>query len=188
MSDSRAEDFVRVACQYYVTARFAMQAQCFPVCGNLFHHAVEMLLKGGLARKRKVSDLKDMGHDLKKLWKAFKTDFPDDVLKRHDETISTLDKFEAIRYPDISHSIGMSGQWCGPAAKVTGHSFKTPEQYAVVVSDIDDLIADVFKASSWDPAKFAGTNPAALEAITRHNKHFEFLIKGQAALRPANND
>ena len=82
----------------------------------------------------------------------------------------------------------MSGQWCGPAAKVTGHSFKTPEQYAVVVSDIDDLIADVFKASSWDPAKFAGTNPAALEAITRHNKHFEFLIKGQAALRPANND
>jgi hypothetical protein len=22
-----------------------------PVCGNLFHHAVEMLLKGGLAQK-----------------------------------------------------------------------------------------------------------------------------------------
>ena len=26
-------------------------AQCMPVCGNLFHHAVEMLLKGGLAQK-----------------------------------------------------------------------------------------------------------------------------------------
>ena len=107
MSDSRAEDFVRVACQYYVTARFAMQAQCFPVCGNLFHHAVEMLLKGGLARKRKVSDLKDMGHDLKKLWKAFKTDFPDDVLKRHDETISTLDKFDPLsRHQPFNRDVG----------------------------------------------------------------------------------
>jgi hypothetical protein len=28
-----------------------MHAQCMPVCGNLFHHAVEMLLKGGLAQK-----------------------------------------------------------------------------------------------------------------------------------------
>ena len=93
-----------------------------------------------------------MGHHLKKVWKAFKTDFPDDTLKRHDQTISTLDKFEAIRYPDVKLSIGMSGQWCGPAAKVTGHRFKTPKQYAVVVGDIHDLIADVFKALSWNSA------------------------------------
>jgi HEPN domain-containing protein len=45
-----AELFMSRACQYYVTARFAMHAQCLPVCANLFHHAVEMFLKGGLAR------------------------------------------------------------------------------------------------------------------------------------------
>jgi hypothetical protein len=43
--------FMETGSQYYTTARFAMHAQCMPVCGNLFHHAVEMLLKGGLAQK-----------------------------------------------------------------------------------------------------------------------------------------
>jgi hypothetical protein len=47
--------FVGNACQYYAAARFLVHAQCIPVCGNLFHHAVEMLLKGGLAKKRKLS-------------------------------------------------------------------------------------------------------------------------------------
>src|SRR5215467_9950881 len=51
-SDCRAMIFVKNACEYYATARFAMHAQCMPVCRNLFHHAVEMLLKRGLARKR----------------------------------------------------------------------------------------------------------------------------------------
>src|SRR5262249_38170155 len=91
--DRHASLFIGNACQYYATARFAMHAQCIPVCGNLFHHAVEMLVKGGLARTRKLSDLKNMGHKLKLLWRAFKADFPDTSLKRHDRTISLLDKF-----------------------------------------------------------------------------------------------
>jgi hypothetical protein len=45
----------------------------------------------------------------------------------------------------------------------------------VVVSDIDDLVTDVLKAASWNPGTLMGTNPFALEAITRHNKHAEFL-------------
>jgi hypothetical protein len=35
------------------------------------------------------------------------------------------------------------------------------------VSDIDELVADVFKISSWNPGVFMETNPAALDAITR---------------------
>jgi hypothetical protein len=78
--DTIASYFMTTGSQYYTTARFAMHAQCMPVCGNLFHHAVEMLLKGGLARKRPLGDLKEnMGHRLKKLWREFKTDFPDPV-------------------------------------------------------------------------------------------------------------
>ena len=38
-----------------------MYAQRAPVCGNLFHHAVEMFLKGGLGLKRPLSELQDMG-------------------------------------------------------------------------------------------------------------------------------
>ena len=33
--------FMETGSQYYTTARFAMHAQCMPVCGNLFHHAVD---------------------------------------------------------------------------------------------------------------------------------------------------
>ncbi len=168
------------ACQYYAAARFAMHAQCLPVCGNLFHHTVEMILKGGLARKRKSSDLKDMRHKLKVLWHAFKVDFPNPALDRHDKTISGLDKFEDIRYPDAILKYGMrtTAQWSGPADTVTAYGeIKTPKQYTLVVSDIDDLIADVFKISSWNPGVFMGTNPAALEAITRYNDHSEFLTK-----------
>src|SRR5262249_40104873 len=90
-------------------ARFSVHAGCIPVCGNLFHHAVEMLLKGGLAKKRKLSlsELKKRGHKLKVLWREYKLDFPDPALKRHDKAISLLDKFEAIRYPDRILASGM---------------------------------------------------------------------------------
>jgi hypothetical protein len=54
VSDSPYADlFVSSGCEYYATARFAMHAQRSLVCGNLFHHAVEMLLKGGLAKRGK---------------------------------------------------------------------------------------------------------------------------------------
>jgi hypothetical protein len=174
-----ADDLFRQnACQYYATARFAVHAGCVPVCGNLFHHAVEMFLKAGLAQRRKLTDLKDMGHDLKKLWGAFKADFPLHALKQHDKTIACVDKFEAIRYPEgiIKRGMGVTAGWSGPAGKMTTFGgLKTPKQYAIVVSDIDDLIADVFKVCSRNPYTFIGFNPAAQEAITRYNPHSEFL-------------
>lgn len=150
-ADRHAMLFMSSACQYYAAARFAMHAQCIPVCGNLFHHAVEMILKGGLARKHKLSDLKDMRHNL---WRAYKADFPDPTLKRHDKTISGLNKFEDIRYPDANrkHAMGVTAEWSGPAGAVTAYGgIKTPKQYTLVVSEIDDLIVDAFKMSSWNP-------------------------------------
>jgi hypothetical protein len=172
--------FMRSACDYYVAARFAMHAQSLPLVGILFHHAIERFLKAGLAQKRKLSDLKDMGHDLKKLWRAFKADFSDPALKRHDNTISCVNKFEAIRYVDgiTRYGMGATAQWSGPAAEVkTFGGLNPPKQYAIVISEIDDLVADVFKVCSRNPVRFFGTNPHALEALTRNNAHSDFLTK-----------
>jgi hypothetical protein len=58
-----------------------------------------MALKSRLAQKRDFNDLKAMGHKLTVMWRAFKTEFPDSALKRHDRTIKMVDKFEALRYP-----------------------------------------------------------------------------------------
>jgi hypothetical protein len=60
-SDRHAILFVQHASQYYATARFAMHAQCMPVCGILFHHTVEMLLKGGGCTK--AASLRVGGHE-----------------------------------------------------------------------------------------------------------------------------
>jgi hypothetical protein len=172
--------FVRHACQYYAAARFAMHAQCMPICGILFHHSVEMLLKAGLSRQRELSELEKIKHKLKVLWRHFKSDFHDPNLKQHDKTISGLDKFDAIRYPDdiLRYGMGTTAQWRRPAAEViTYGGIKTPRKYVIVVSEIDNLTADLFKTCSWNPGTFMETNPAALEAVSRYNDHSEFLTK-----------
>jgi hypothetical protein len=176
--NTQAVIFMEYACQYYATARFAMHAQRMPVCGNLFHHAVEMAMKGGLARKRHVSELRYMGHRLKALWREFKKEHPDPGLARHDETISRLDKFEAIRYPEMTGSIAIAADWFSdPPPVTTSGGLKAPKQYPLVVRDIDNLIADVFKATSWKPSLFMGLNAAALSAISRHNDHADLLTR-----------
>src|ERR1700676_4356954 len=116
-----ADLFVSIGCEYYATARFAIHAQRALVCGNLFHHAVEMLLKGGLANRGKsLPELTSMGLNLKKLWRAYKNDHPEAELERHNKTINRLDKHEEIRYPNPSlGSIGLSLEWSGEPGGVT---------------------------------------------------------------------
>ena len=170
--------FVRSGYEYYASARFTTHAQSSYVCGNLFHHAVEMLLKAGLAKSGKsLQELERMRHNLKRLWRAYKRNHPDVPLSRHDRTINRLDKFEDIRYPnpDVG-STGVSITWSGePGAVTASGEMKSPKQYRLAVSDIDDLIADIVRTSSWNPGAIVGTNDAALEAIRRNNKHAQFL-------------
>jgi hypothetical protein len=54
-----------------------------------------------------------------------------------------------------------------------------PRKYRLVMGEIDDLVADVFRAMQWNPNFFALrlANPAALEAITRDNTHADYLTQ-----------
>lgn len=166
--------------EYYANARFAMHAQSSYVCGNLFHHAVEMLLKADLAKNgTSLEDVRRMSHNLRRLWRAYKRNHPRAALSHHDRTINRLDKHEDIRYPNPAlGSTGVSLEWSGKPGTVTAHGgMKSPKQYAVVVSDIDDLVADIITTSSWNPGAIVGTNDAAIETIRRHNSHADFLTK-----------
>jgi len=174
--------FVQNACQYYATARFAMHAQCIPVCGNMFHHAVEMLLKSGLAKKNTPAELRALSHSLEKIWLVFKTTFPNSDLNRHDATISLLHEFENIRYPDNILKFGMmtTGRWSGPIQDaMAGGVIASAKSYKIVVSDIDQLFADAFGAASWNPLAFMPTNAAALEAVQRQNDLKSFFYPAQ---------
>src|SRR5947209_19244462 len=95
--------FYDLALQYYVAGRAALACHCPHVPGNLFHHAVEMLLKGQLSKTVPMAVLKNskkFGHDLQPLWSAFKKLFPNEGLDEFDPMIDGLNTFEDIRYPD----------------------------------------------------------------------------------------
>src|SRR5690242_6221306 len=103
VSDRKDQEFMKLGFQYYVAARSAVMAQLLPVCGNLYHHSLEMFLKAGLSRHITLDDLKNpgkFGHDLLKLWSAFKAQFAAaGELDEFDVTVTKLNKFEEIRYP-----------------------------------------------------------------------------------------
>ena len=160
---------------YYLTARFAMKAQRF-VSGNLFHQAVEMFLKSGLANKGHTeTELKRWGHSLDKLWQAFKTDYPDQALVRHDTTISSLDKFEDIRYPP-DHSLAITLQWDEPT--YPSQLPANTKLYTLVVGDSDALVADILATTEWNTGLlFKGVNLAMLDALTFLNEQKDYLRK-----------
>jgi hypothetical protein len=177
-ADMNADYFVRSGCEYYASARFGMYAQQSYICGTLFHHSVEMLLKAGLAKKgQSLDELRRLGHDLKRLWRAYKSEYGAGELERHNGTINALNKYEDIRYPNPDlGSIGVGLQWSGEPGEVkTFGGLKTPKQYHLVVAKIDDLVADIFRTSSWNPGVFIGRSEPALEAIKRNNAQAEFL-------------
>lgn len=121
-----------------------------------------------------------MQHNLKRAWRAYKSEHELASLARHDATISSLNKMEDIRYPDPDlGSIGISLEWFGPVGRVTTYGgFRTPKQFGVPVSHIDALVADIMRTSGWNaPIYMRGSaaNPVAAEAINRNNTESTFL-------------
>src|SRR5437879_2039088 len=96
-------EFCQRGMEYYVAGRFsALSGKSIIVSGNILHHAIEMLLKGALCMRRSHSrqQIRSMGHNLKRAWKAFKKTCSDPRLNALDSAIKDLNKFEDLRYPD----------------------------------------------------------------------------------------
>jgi hypothetical protein len=102
-------EFFHLGTQYYAAGRFAASAQLMPVAANLLHHAVEMYLKGALAKYLTLTELTDLNHFLVKAWDEFKQRANATSLAGFDAAIVELDKFEKLRYPDtaVKHGVAM---------------------------------------------------------------------------------
>jgi hypothetical protein len=49
-------------------------------------------------------------------------------------------------------SIGATMEWSDEPVPITTYGgLRTPRQYPLTVDAIDDLVADVFRTSSWNP-------------------------------------
>lgn len=84
--------YMSISVQYYLAARWSTFNTLLPIAGNLFHHAIEMLLKKVIKKKLK--------HNLPAIWNQFKQMYPTINLAKFDKTIEKLHNWEEIRYPD----------------------------------------------------------------------------------------
>src|SRR5215471_13111256 len=70
MSDMTDHLFISAGMHYYVAGRYAVFAGLNPTAANLLHHAVEMALKGALAKKgMDLKALRGLSHDLPRIWR-----------------------------------------------------------------------------------------------------------------------
>jgi hypothetical protein len=186
MQEAADREFMKLGVQYYVAARSAVMARLLPVCGNLYHHSLEMFLKAGLSRSLPLRDLQNrFGHKLPKISTAFKAQFsPAGQLDDFDETITKLHQFDDIRYPDKVLTLGaqMIVEWAAAPVPGTGGFSPAPPLYGLNVNDLDRLVAKIFEASSRNPLFFtsylAGF-PHAREIIRRDNPAAAQLLPPQ---------
>ena len=139
--------------QYFAHARYSAQFFYLPVSATLFHHAIEMLLKGYLVEHKTLNELKILGHNLKKLWNEFKNYNDNLDLAHFDKAIMQLDKVELLRYPDSIVEDGFilqvgTGNYIAPM-DIPGMD-ETP-RYTVRISDLDNIATKIFKACNVAP-------------------------------------
>jgi len=165
--------FFSVATQYYVTGRYAVLAGQIPVAGNLLHHAIEMYLKGGLAKTMALQQLKRLSHKLPNLWSTFKGQFADPALSSFDTLVSSLHAFEDLRYPDSILSKGMLVKMGIVRVSVAppGASTRPEPTYELYLEEIDALVGKIFEVVPVNPAFFLG----GLQSKAR-----EYLWEGNA--------
>jgi hypothetical protein len=173
MVNQTVEHFIKNGIDYYAAARFAARAQLMPVCGNIYHHAVEMLLKGNLAQTQSLEQLKRISHRLPQLWDAYKATLPTVDLARFDQVVSLLDAFEEIRYPNkiIKHGAQIALTWDAPPGGMAGKTLGDPTPaYNLVVKEIDRLVAAIIRNGPMNPAFLASRlEPHAFSEVTYDN-------------------
>ena len=164
--------FLQLGCQYYAIARYcAPNVFTQPVCGTIFHHAVEMLIKGYLVKSYTLADLKQVGHNLSNLWSMLQLTINDTNLSRYNNIMTDLDRIEALRYPDTMVDEGFIIKVSlGVVAPTQISEIDNLPHYSLIISELDDIVLTILTACKVNPkagfnnapAEFVRTLPASL--------------------------
>jgi hypothetical protein len=152
---------IRYGLQYYVAGRFATANRFTPVCANLLHHAVELLLKGCLSYDDSRPTIekyghKDVyGHNILLLWGAFKTRQPAPVPVEFDAIVAALHAFEELRYPEQLIRDGAIIR-INPLVEepIPADRQERERSYNLALPAIDRLMGLLFNASNANPEAF----------------------------------
>ena len=94
------DETIRMATEYYASGRVAVASGMLTMCGNLFHHAFELIMKAALMRKIDVNAADPLyKHDLPRLWNDLKKHYSVNDI-RFNTIAEVIHKFENLRYPD----------------------------------------------------------------------------------------
>ena len=151
--------FFASAFEYYVAGRFAVLAGLSPVPGNLMHHAIELGLKGALTLKgASLAELKPYGHNLPRLWYAFKAQHRAPSFDHFDEVVFKLQAFEDLRYPDavLSQALQVELKNVKPGTGLALANTGERSSYELDLSDIDALMGEVLHAARQDAKSYTG--------------------------------
>lgn len=147
---------------YYIAGRAGYHAKAIPVAANLFHHAIEMFMKGYLTGVGVDEDgRRKLAHKLNRLWNSVRSNAQDPSLDRFTAMIAELDRFEILRYPEGPRekfsSIGIT--W-GPKASTASvwPALKKGQKprgfFHCDIDEMDRLAVALFKLGSVNPAAF----------------------------------
>ena len=165
--------FASLAGQYYVTGRFAALSHCLPVAGTILHHSVEMFLKCGLVEKYPLTKLKSFGHSLPRLWAEFKASTNNTALTTHDWTVTELDKFEQLRYPELMVTDGMFVSMTTFSAEFAELPTGPQPPFHLVLEKIDKLTLSISRACGLSKsAMFSPHNASAMHHLYCNNLHW----------------
>lgn len=155
-TDKIRDVFLVFGSQYFAHARYSSQYFYLPVSATLFHHSVEMLLKGYLSKTKSLSELKNIGHNLVVLWDEFKEQVGEEGLLLFDYTIKKLDEIELLRYPNIIVDEGyvLNISLGKPSNPIAFPGMEELAHFHVDVSDLDSIAAEVFNACEVHPAHY----------------------------------
>ena len=154
--DKMRDAFLVIGSQYFAQARYSSIAFYLPVSATLFHHAIEMLLKGYLSYYKSSAELKRIGHNLTEIWEMFKQQVGDSGLSCFDSTIMEIDKVELLRYPDaiVDEGYILHVSLGNPVVPLAFPDMDKVPNYYVYISDLDAIAEKVFAACSVSPVPY----------------------------------
>lgn len=134
--------------QYYIAGRFAYLNQFITVGPVLFHHALELFMKGSLLGQFSEIVLKrSFSHDLERLWREFKKVYNLQDTE-YDETVKCLNTWEELRYPKNYNHVMMLRikKVIGPlqAANMNNNEY----EFSLSLEEIDKLVKLIFRITS----------------------------------------
>jgi hypothetical protein len=164
-NDKLRDAFLVLGSQYYALARYCAENFYLPITATLFHHAIEMLLKGYLTKYKTSKELKTVRHNLVALWEIYKDNSTEESLSRFDYTITQLDRVELLRYPDSMVDDGfILNVSLNPHQPTT--EFPNPNklpQYSVQVLKLDEIAATIYKSCQVASAPYFKDAPTELK-------------------------